>query len=523
MFLRYIFAFLLIISALFFTFSCRPQAGGANGVTIALSDKFSGLDTLSTTGSDSAADRIRNLMFNSLVKKNEKFEYVGELAKDIKINADDLSMTFTLQDNVKFHNGKDLTSADAKYTLSALFTSGGYKAASFYDMVDGQKQEHITSVETPDAKTLVIKVRRPALINQTLSNLVTIPIIPEGTIEQQKTAPIGTGAFKFASFDQANNQVSLEANPNYWEGAPKIQKVVVKTVTDANALQAELQAGRVDLVPNPTNISADTFNTLGKSPNLQIVQSDGSNIRYIGFNVTEKPVDNVKIRQAIAYAIDREKIIRELLGGQAKVAHSILPEVSWAYSAPVKYAYDPAKTKQLLQEAGYKGEPIKFKFLSGSSAVSLYSQVIQSMLKDAGINVEIETLEDNTLRDVLKQGQFQMNTAQWIGGNQDPIFLRDLFDSDEFPDKKANGRNRSRYANAEFDKIVREAVNTTDKAKAAQLYAKAQEIVANDLPYLPLWYPSNMIIASKRMNNIKNIQINPSGDWSFVKDLTLGN
>ena len=521
MFLRYIFAFLLIISTLFLTLSCRTQARDA--VTIALSDKFSGLDTISTTGSDAAADRIRNLMFNSLVKKNEKFEYVGELAKDIRIDAENLTITFPLQDNVKFHNGKDLTSADAAYTLNALFSAGGYKAASFYDKVGEQKQEHITSVETPDAKTLVLKVRRPALINQTLSNLVTIPIIPEGTIEQQKTAPIGTGAFKFAAFDQANSLVSLEANPNYWEGAPKIHKVNVKTVTDANALQAELQSGRVDLVPNPTNISADTFNALGKNPNLQIVQSDGSNIRYIGFNVMEKPVDNLKMRQAIAYALDREKIIRDFLSGQAKVAHSILPEASWAYSAPVKYNYDPAKAKQLLQEAGYKGEPIKFKYLSGSSAVSLYSQIIQNSLKEAGINVEIETLEDNTLREQLKQGQFQMNTAQWIGGNQDPIFLRDLFDSEEFPDKKANGRNRSRYANPEFDRIVREAVNETDKAKAAQLYARAQEIVANDLPYLPLWYPANMVIASKRLDNIKNVSINASGDWSFVKDLTVGN
>jgi peptide/nickel transport system substrate-binding protein len=276
-------------------------------------------------------------------------------------------------------------------------------------------------------------------------------------------------------------------------------------------------------VPNPTNISADTFNSLGKNPNLQIVQGDGSNIRYIGFNVKEKPFDNLKMRQAIAYAVDRDKIIRELLSGQAKVAHSILPEASWAYSAPVKYNYDPARAKQLLQEAGYKGEPIKFKFLSGSSAVSQYSQVIQSSLKEVGINVEIETLEDNTLREQLKQGQFQMTVAQWIGGNQDPIFLRDLFDSEEFPDKKANGRNRSRYANAEFDKAVRAAVNTTDKAEAARLYAKAQEIVANELPYLPLWYPANMVIASKRLNNIKNVSINASGDWSFVKDLTLEN
>jgi peptide/nickel transport system substrate-binding protein len=518
--LRYIFAVLLLISLLSFSFGCgsRAGSGGADAVTIALSDKFSGLDTLSTSSPDSAADRLRTLIFNSLVKKNDNFEYVGELAKEITTAADNVTVTFTLHDNVKFHNGKDFTSADAKYTLDALFQTGGYKGASFFDTVNGQKQPHIVSMETPDAKTLVLKVARPALVNQLLSNLVAIPVIPEGTIEQQKTAPIGSGAFKFVRFDQVNNFVELEANPNYFEGAPKIQKLNVKTVTDANALQAEMQAGRVDIVPNPTNFSADTYNSLKNNPNLQVVQSSGSNVRYIGFNVTQKPVDNVKLRQAIAYAIDREKIINDLLAGQAKVAHSILPEESWAYNGGTKYSYDPAKAKQLVQESGYKGETIKFKLAAGVQAVSYYSQVIQSQLKEAGINSELETLDNNTFLEQLRQGQFVMSTAQWVGGNQDPIFLRDLFASGESPDKKPGGRNRSRYANPEFDRIVQEAVDATDKAKAKELYAKAQEIVSNDLPLLPLWYPANMVVATKRLGNIK---INPSGDWTFVKDLTI--
>lgn len=520
--LRHIFALLLLISVLTISFACGSRAGGGGGnaVTIALSDKFSGLDTLSTSSPDSAADRLRTLIYNSLVKKNENFEYVGELAKEIKTADDNVTVTFTLQDNVKFHNGKDFTSADAKYTLDALFQTGGYKGASFFDTVDGKKQPHIVSMETSDAKTLTIKVARPALINQLLSNLVAIPIIPEGSIEQQKTAPVGSGPFKFAKFDQLNNLVELEAFPNYFEGAPKIQKLNVKTVTDANALQAEMQAGRVDIVPNPTNFSADTYNSLKNNPNLQVVQSSGSNVRYIGFNVTQKPVDNGKLRQAIAYAIDREKIINDLLAGQAKVAHSILPEESWAFNGGTRYSYDPAKAKQLVQESGYKGEVIKFKLASGVQAVSQYSQVIQNQLKEAGINSELETLENNTLLEQLKQGQFEMNTAQWVGGNQDPIFLRDLFASGESPDKKPGGRNRSRYANPEFDKIVQAAVDATDKNKAKELYGKAQQIVSDDLPLFPLWYPANMVVATKRIGNIK---INASGDWSFVKDLTLSN
>jgi peptide/nickel transport system substrate-binding protein len=513
--LRQTFLFLIIIAVFILSVACTRTNNGA--VTIALSDKFSGLDTISTTSPDAAADRIRNLMFNSLVKKNEKFEYVGELG-DYKIGDDSLSITFTLKDNVKFHNGKLLTSADVKTTFDALFQANGYKAGSFFDTVDNQKQPHITSIETPDAKTITFKVRRPALINQLLSNLVAVPIIPEGSLEQQKTTPVGSGPFKFAKFDQANNIVELSANAEYFEGAPKIQLLNVKTVADANAMQAELQSGRIDIVPNPTNISADTFNNLAKIPTLQVVQTDGSNIRYIGFNVSQPSVNNVKLRQAIAYAIDREKIIKDLLSGQAKIAHSVLPSESWAYSDKIKYTFDQEKAKQLVKESGYKGEEIKFKISAGNQAVSQYSQVILESLKVVGINAAIETLELNTLLDQLKQGQFQMTTSQWAGGNQDPIFLRDLFATSESPDKKPGGRNRSRYTNTEFDKIVSEAVDTVDKTKAKELYAKAQDIVATELPYITLWYPSNMVIASKRMGNIK---INASGDFSFMKDVTV--
>ncbi|HRH46752.1 MAG TPA: ABC transporter substrate-binding protein, partial [Pyrinomonadaceae bacterium] len=206
--LRQTFLYFAILSILIIGLtgsSCNRTNNGA--VTIALSDKFSSLDTISTTSPDSAADRLRNLIYNSLVKKNDKFEYVGDLAKEIKIGDDNLTVTFNLQEKVKFHNGQPFTSADAKYTLEALFQANGYKGASFYDTVDGQKQPHITALETPDPKTLVIKVRRPALVNQLLSNLVAIPIIPNNTLEQQKTAPIGTGAFKFVKFDQLNNIV----------------------------------------------------------------------------------------------------------------------------------------------------------------------------------------------------------------------------------------------------------------------------------------------------------------------------
>lgn len=499
----------------------------SSNVTIALSEKFSGLDTLSNTGTDAAADRIRNLLFNSLVKKNEKFEYVGELAKSIEVASDGMSVVFTLNPGIKFHDGRSLSSADVKYTLEALFKSGGTKSGSFFDSFpdpnDPERKRklrtpHITSIQTPDVATVVIAVARPALINQTLSNLVTIPIIPSGSIEIQKTAPVGSGPFRFVSFDQVNSIVKLEAFDQYWEGAPKVRSLTVKTVTDANALQAELRSGSVDVAPLPRNLSPDTIEGLGTDPALKVDIFKGSNIEYLGFNTQVAPLNDARIRKAIAHAIDREKVIKELLRGQATSASSILPQDSWAYVPGEQYEFDPEKSKSLLAEAGYKGELIKFKFSAGNAAVSQYAQVIQDYLKKVGLNVEIEMVDFNTMIAQLSQGQFQMTTARWVGGNQDPIFLRDLFASTDFPEKKEGGRNRSRYSNADFDRIIEEAVNNRDKERQKQFYGEAQVIVSRDLPLLPLWYSSNIVVSRKRIGNVK---INASGDWSFIKDLTV--
>lgn len=501
---------------LFAAGSCRRT--GNEYVTVALPESFSTLDTLTSTASDSAAERVRNLMFNSLVRKNEKFEYVGELAEDIKTSEDGKTVTFVLRDGVKFHNGKDFTSADVKYTFDKLFESKGYKSGAFFDTVDGKQVAHILSLTTRDPKTIVFVVGSSALKNQLLSNLVAIPIIPEGTAEQQKQSPVGSGPFKFVNFDQSQNTVEFESFPQYWEGAPKFAKLRIKTVTDASALQAELQTGGVDIAPAPSNMPPDTLKLLGAVANLKVEQFDGSNIQYIGLNTTSAPLDNPKIRQAIGYAIDRDKLIKELLSGQAKVASSILPEGSWAYSPGVEYKFDRERSRALLKEAGYKNEPIKFKYSSGNAAFSSYAQAIQNSLTEVGLNVQIETLDPGTLRTQLAQGGFQMNTGVWIGGNQDPIFLKDLFTTGRIPGPNVSCCNRSRYSNPEVDTLLKEAINETDRTIAKEKYVRAWGIISNDLPLLPLWYPANMVISNKRIGNIK---MNPSGDWTFLKDVTV--
>jgi peptide/nickel transport system substrate-binding protein len=502
--------------------SCRRQS---SVFVIALSDNVKTIDPIGSPSVDAASERVRSLMFNSLVKKDEKFDYVPELASKIDRSEDGLTFTFTLRDGVTFHDGRPFTSADAKYTLDTVLASTFAKAASFFEGAGANRKAYVKSVEAPDAHTLVIRLNSPW--TGLLANLVAIAIIPKDSYESQKTHPLGTGPFKFKSYDQSQQVVDMEANPKYWDGPPQIAVLRARVISDSNALQAELQSGRVDIAPLPTSLSPDSIKGLSSNPNLTVHQFDGSNLNLLTFNTTEPPLDNVKVRQAISYAINRESMIRDLALGQGKIAHSILPEESWAYTPGQTYHYDPAM--KLLDEAGFRdpdgdgpqmrfSKPIVFRVSGSSGSARQYSGVIYNYLREVGIPVSIETSELTTLLDLLRRGQFQIAYGQWVGGNQDPIFYRDLFATSEIPSETRAARNRSRYSNPELDKILEEATNTFDHAKAAPLYARAQEIVSRDAVVLPLWYQANMVIAKK---SVGNIHVNASGDWGFVKDLTV--
>ena len=517
---------LTVLVAVLVVSACRRNRSGGPFV-IALGDNIRTIDPIGSPSVDAASERVRTLMFNSLVKKNEKFDYVGELASDIKRSEDNLTFTFTLRDGVKFHDGRPLTSADAKYTLDLVFSSTFAKSASFYEGIGADRKSYIKSVEAPDARTLIVTTAKPW--TGLLPNLVPVAIIPKDSYATQKDRPLGTGPFKFVSYDSSQQVVDLEANSDYWDGAPHIPVVRVRVIPDTNALQAELQSGRVDIAPLPTSLSPDAVKQLGQHPKLQVLQFTGSNLNLLTFNCSQLPLNDVHVRQAIAYAVDREGMIRDLLLGQGKIAHSILPEESWAYHAGQTYSFDPAMAKKLLDEAGLRDpdgdgpkmrfeKPVVFKVSGSSVAAKNYAGVIQNYLKNVGVPVSIETAELNTLFDELRRGTFQISYGQWVGGNQDPIFFKDLFATSEIPTETRASRNRSRYSNKELDALINEAVNEFDREKAKLLYERIQDIVTRDVPVLPLWYQANIVIAQK---NVGNIKVDASGDWGFMKNVTV--
>src|SRR4026207_974992 len=211
---------------------CRRR--NSDAFVIALGDNIRTIDPIGSPSVDAASQRVRTLIFNSLVKKDERFDYTGELASNILGSDDGLTFSFTLRDGVKFHDGRLLSSADVKYTLDLVFSTNFAKSASFFEGTGDQKRSYIKSVDAPDARTIIVTLTKPWV--GLLSNLVPISIIPKDSYESQKTHPLGTGPFKFVSYDSAQQVCDVEAFADYWEGAPKLPLVRVRVISDMNAL-----------------------------------------------------------------------------------------------------------------------------------------------------------------------------------------------------------------------------------------------------------------------------------------------
>jgi peptide/nickel transport system substrate-binding protein len=246
-----------------------------------------------------------------------------------------------------------------------------------------------------------------------------------------------------------------------------------------------------------------------------VLRANGTNYQYLAFNMEDPVFSDLRVRQAIAYAIDRDRIIKYLWRDQARPATGVIPPGNWSYEPNVTtYSYNPEKARQLLRESGHAN--LSFTFRSSNSDESrLLAAVLQQQLKDVGINMEIRSNEFATFFADIQKGNFQAYSARWIGANNEPDHFGLIFHSGRTP---PNGANRGRYSNPEVDRLIEMGRREADNVRRKPIYQRIQQIVSEDLPYVSLWYLDNVAVFNKR---IHGMTISPAGDYDFLNQITL--
>jgi peptide/nickel transport system substrate-binding protein len=461
-------------------------------------------------GTDAQSERIDQLLFDGLLTRDERFELRPGLAEHWEV-PDPVTYIFYLHRGVRFHDGRPLTARDVKWTFDSMMdgTVITAKASTF---------RFVQRIETPDDATVIFHMKEPYATLPWNVSSGAIGIVPYGSGRDFGRAPVGSGPFRFVR-QQADSEVILERNPDYWREKANLVRVRFAVVPDATTRALELRKGSADIAINA--LPADTVAELRREGQLAVEQSPGTIYAYLAFNLRDPILKDVRVRQALACAIDRRPLLEYLWRGMARPASSVLPPEHWAFDSELTpQPYDPKQAMRILDDAGYHPGPdgIRLRLTMKTSTEEssrLMAAVLQQQLRQVGIALDIRTYEFGTFYSDVVHGSFQMYSLRWIGGNEDPDIFEHVFHSASFPPKRAN---RSYYSNPRVDALIDQARRETDEAKRKPLYAEVQRIVAQELPYINLWYFDNVLVHSRRVDGLK---LAPSGNYDFLKTAEL--
>ncbi|HVH88954.1 MAG TPA: ABC transporter substrate-binding protein [Terriglobales bacterium] len=461
-------------------------------------------------GTDAFSERIDELLFDSLVRKDEHFALHPWVAQSWEIR-DPLTYVFHLRTGVRFHDGTPLTAKDVKWSIDSMINGSviSSKTATY---------QHIAGIEAADDHTVIFHMKEPD--SGLMWNLSdgAMGIVPYGSDKTFNLHPIGSGPFKFVRNVQ-DNEVIVVRNDDYWAEKPKVERVRFAVVPDETTRALELRKGSADIQIN--SLSADMVLSLRNDSDLRIEQAPGTPVQYLGFNLRDPVLSDVRVRQAVAYAIDVEPIIHYLWRDTVRAASSVLPPQHWAYDTNLQpYPHNPHKARELLKQAGYSDEPGKRLHLimktSDQETSRLLAVIVQEQLHDVGIDLELRTFEFATFYSDVVKGAFQIYTLRWVGGsNQDPEIFEYIYDTKSFAPRRAN---RSYYSNPKVDSLIEQGRSELDENRRKQIYAQIQQQTLHDLPTLNLWYFDNVIVHTAR---VKNIHPEPAGNYDFLRDAEI--
>lgn len=486
------------------------RAGGAanDRLVIGLESDPTNLDPRLST--DAASSRILDLVCEGLVRLGGDGSPEPALATSWE-TPDERTYVFHLATGVKFSDGTPFGAADVKATLEAILDP------AFASPHRGALA-HLRSIEVRDPATLALSLDAPYA---PLLTALAVGVIPAGeAADHTRKLADGatcTGPYQVRSF-LPGDRVALAANPNYRGPAPAIARIEIKILTDEATRSLELRKGSVHFLLN--GVAPDRIAEIEGDPNLAIARTPSANTTYLGFNLADPTLADLRVRRAVAHAIDRESIVRNLLGGHAVLASGLLPPSNWAHDGDVPtYAYDPAAARKLLDEAG-KADPdgdgpaTRFALVHKTSEDKLrrrIAEVLQSQLAAVGIGVSIQASEWGTFFDDVKRGNFQTFTLQWVGITE-PDMLDTVFSSKKMPPA---GANRGRFSEPRLDVLTERAQTILDPAARKPIYDDAQKLVAEELPYVFLWHEEHIAVMTKRL---QGFELDARGSFaSFAK------
>jgi len=466
----------------------------------------SALDLDPRVATDEASQKVQQLIFSTLMRIDDNLKIAPELAESLE-QPDPVTYIARLRRGVKFQNGRELTANDVLYTFRSLIDPDFRGRTAAYRLLG--------SIDAIDEYTVKFTLKEPYAsfpINFVMG------IVQDGSGAANSRQPIGTGPYRLSSF-VPDDQVVLTPFEGYFKGPPKNAGLVLKVIPDETMRGLELRKGAVDLVVN--DLAPDIAAQLQKEGKLEVVTAPGTDYAYLGMNLHDPALAKPDVRKAIGYAIDRDAIVMHLRRGFATTAVGIVPPMSWAFERNVlQFRYDPAEARRLLDAAGMPdrdGDGPRPRFsltlrTSTSEVYRLQAAVIQHDLARVGIDVQVRSTELPTLLNDAARGNFQLYTLQFVGVT-DPDMLRRVFHSNQQPPA---GLNRVFYRRPDVDRLIEQAALPASDDERRALYGRAQQMIAEDVPYVPLWYRTNVAVCQA---DIAGVTLSPIAEFTFLKDV----
>ena len=462
---------------------------------------------------DLNSNRVGRRIVETLVTfPDESTQVVPGLAESWTISKDGLQYTFKLRSGIKFHDGTPLNAEAVKFSIERQINPnhpasklGKYPFANYFfgnvKAVEVLSDERVAFLlSEPRASFLAVLTAPAASIVSPTAVMKWGPDYP--------SHPVGTGPFRFASWDRGQ-RVVLEKNPSYWKYPVRIERVIYRPIVEDQARLTELLTGGLDLI---VGVPADFVDQLEKNPKITLLKQVGAHVWYLGMNNQKKPFDDKRVRQALNYAVNKDAIVNDVLKGTGSASKGPVLPGTWGADGALKaYPYDPDRARKLLAEAGYPNGFTTTLWVpesgSGMQAPVAMSTVMQSNLKAVGINVSLQTMEWGAYLAKLRTKEQELFALSWMAGTEDPdMVMYPLLHSSQWTPV---GPNRALYKNARFDALLQQARLTTDQAKRAQLYKEAQRILVDDAPWVFVDHEIQIAALTKRVQGFK---LHPSFD-----------